>query len=266
MEIPYENASLPAYLVHVPSKDPSQRPPCVVFFDGLDITKELQFCRGVRELTQRGLACLIVDGPGNGASIRYRGLNLVADFERAGSAALDHLETRRHRRLPHGCDGHQPRWLLRGALRLSRPPFRGLRGLGGIWDYRATWQRRIKESFESAMSVAGDHICWVLGCAGLDEALERLEDFVLDGVVQQMACPFLLLHGAEDEQIPVAGAIALFSAVGSLDKTQHIFDRVSGGATHCQTDRLTAATSVFADWLADKLLDPGSSRRPMALR
>ena len=267
VEIPYGNASLPAYLVHAPTREPPAQPPCVVFFDGLDITKELQFCRGVRELTQRGLACLIVDGPGNGASIRYRGLPLVADFERAGSAALDHLETRsdvdasRTAVMAISLGGY---YAPRCASLDHR--FAACVAWGGIWDYRATWQRHIEQSFESAMSVAGDHICWVLGCTDLDEALERLGDFVLDGAVQQMACPFLLLHGAEDEQVPLADALALFSAVGSIDKTQHIFDQVSGGATHCQTDRLTAATSVFADWLADKLLAPRADSVASSLR
>lgn len=262
VEIPYDQTSLPGYLVHVPGSTspaypPADLPPCVVFFDGLDITKELQFCRGVSELTSRGLACLIVDGPGNGEAVRQRGLHLVADFERAGSAVLDHLETRtdldasRTAVMAISLGGY---FASRCAALDDR--FAACVAWGGIWDYRGTWERRVAQSFESAMSVAGDHICWVLGCSSLEEALELLGEFVLDGVVQEMSCPFLLLHGAEDEQIPVSDAMKLFAAVGSQDKTLRIFDAESGGATHCQTDRLTAATTVFADWLADKLHSP----------
>lgn len=258
VEIPYGSTSLPAYLVHAstPSGIPPTGPaPCVVFFDGLDITKELQFCRGVDELTRRGLSCLLVDGPGNGESIRYRSLSLVPDFERAGSAALDHLEARsdvdasRVAVMAISLGGY---YASRCAALDHR--FAACVAWGAIWDYRATWERRIARSFESAMSVAGDHISWVLGCASVGEALERLGAFVLDGVVQQMRCPFLLLHGARDEQIPLPDARSLFAAVGSSDKTLRVFDASSGGATHCQTDQLTAATHVFADWLADKLL------------
>ena len=258
VEIPYGEALLPAYLVQTPGARPATPPPCVVIFDGLDITKELQYCRGVSELTRRGLACLLVDGPGNGEAIRFRGLHLVPEYERAGSAALDFLETR------HDVDASRTAVLAisLGGYYTSRCAslehrFAAAVAWGGIWDYRATWERRIARSFESAMSVAGDHICWVLGCSTLDEALDRLGAFVLDGVVQQMSCPFLLLHGAEDEQIPPADARSLFAAVGSADKTHRVFDRTSGGATHCQTDQLTAATPVIADWLADRLL-PGS--------
>ena len=46
--------------------------PAMVFFDGLDVTKEIQYFKGVADLVARGIACLIVDGPGNGESIRFR--------------------------------------------------------------------------------------------------------------------------------------------------------------------------------------------------
>ena len=71
VEVPYERGSLPAYFVHAENTDLA-RTPCVVFFDGLDITKELQYLRGVADLVRRGIACLIVDGPGTGEAIRFR--------------------------------------------------------------------------------------------------------------------------------------------------------------------------------------------------
>ena len=47
---------------------------------------------------------------------------------------------------------------------------------------------------------------WILGVDSLEAALKKLEPFRLDGVMQKMRCPFLLVHGAEDEQIPLADA------------------------------------------------------------
>ena len=55
------------------------------------------------------------------------------------------------------------------------------------------------------MSVPGHHIMWILGVDSLDAALKKLEPFRLDGVVQKMRCPFLIVHGADDEQIPLQG-------------------------------------------------------------
>ena len=49
--------------------------------------------------------------------------------------------------------------------------------------------------------------------------MKKLEGFRLDGIVQKMQCPFLLVHGAGDEQIPLAIAEKCFAAVGSKQKT-----------------------------------------------
>ncbi len=68
-----------------------------------------------------------------------------------------------------------------------------------------------------------------------------------------MRCAFLLTHGADDEQIPMADAQALFDAVGSADKTFRVFTTEEGGSQHCQRDYVTHGTSVMYDWLAEKL-------------
>jgi fermentation-respiration switch protein FrsA (DUF1100 family) len=68
-----------------------------------------------------------------------------------------------------------------------------------------------------------------------------------------MRCPFLLTHGADDEQISMADAQALFDAVGSKDKTFRVFTTEEGGSQHCQRDYLSIGVSTMYDWLAEKL-------------
>ncbi len=58
----------------------------MVFFDGLDVTKEIQYMRGVPDLIKRGISCLVMDGPGTGEAIRFRELYLRHDYEIAASA------------------------------------------------------------------------------------------------------------------------------------------------------------------------------------
>ena len=64
---------------------------------------------------------------------------------------------------------------------------------------------------------------WVFGVNSRDAAMKKLEGFRLDGIVQKMQCPFLLMHGAGDEQIPLAIAEKCFAAVGSKEKTLKVF-------------------------------------------
>ncbi len=212
VEVPYEGASLPGYFVHA-RKTEAERKPCVVFFDGLDVTKEIQFLAGVPELIKRGMSVLIMDGPGTGEAIRFRGLVLRHDYEKAGSACIDFLEQRADvdpRKIGIVAISLGGYYAPRCAALDRR--FAACIAWGAIWDYHAVWKRRIEAQFKASLSVPGHHIMWILGAATLEDALRRLEPFKLDGVVQDMRCPFLVVHGAEDEQIPLADARALYDA------------------------------------------------------
>jgi dipeptidyl aminopeptidase/acylaminoacyl peptidase len=135
------------------------------------------------------------------------------------------------------------------------PRFKACVSWGAIWDYHATWKRRIEKAFAASLSVPGEHILWVLGVSSLDEALKKLEDFRLAGVAEKVRCPYLLTHGERDAQIPMEDARALFAAIGTTDKTFKVFTLEEGGFEHCQGDNLTIGIAYIADWLSDKL-DP----------
>ena len=113
---------------------------------------------------------------------------------------------------------------------------------GAQWDYHEIWARRLDELDSGkvlSLSVPPEHLQWVLGVSDRAAALKKLEGFRLDGIVQKMACPFLLLHGAGDEQIPLELAEKLFEAAGSKQKALKVFSRDEGGFHHCQVDNIT---------------------------
>ena len=265
VEVPYEGASLPALLVHAErpagQTGPAPAPtPAMVYFDGFDVTKEIQYLKGVADLAARGIACLIVDGPGNGEAIRFRGLVLHHETERYASAAYDYLAARPE---------IDPARIGVMALSLGgyyapraaslEPRFACCVAWGAQWDYHATWQDRFDRLDAGAvpsLSVAWQHLLWIFGVGSREEAMQRLEGFRLDGVVQRMRCPFLLLHGEGDEQIPLALARRCFDAVGSERKTFRLFTREEGGYHHCQIDNLSIGVAAMWDWL-EEVLKPG---------
>jgi alpha-beta hydrolase superfamily lysophospholipase len=256
VEIQYLHGRLPAYFVHAEWKTGS-RAPCVVRFGGFDTQKELQYLRGVGDLARRGFSVLLVDGPGMGESIRFRDIHLHHDYELVGSACLDYLATRadvdieRVAVVALSLGGY---FAPRCAALDHR--FAACIAWGAQWDVHALWVARIaaiKEGKPVALPVPPDHVKWVFGVDTFEQALEKLEGFRLDGIVQKMKCPFLLTHGTDDKQVPMSDARKLFDAVGSEDKTFRVFTPEEGGAQHCQRDYLTAVCDVMADWLADKL-------------
>jgi dienelactone hydrolase len=258
VEVPYKGKSLPALFVHADPAVAGTKPaPAMVYLDGFDVTKEIQYFTGVPDLAARGVACLIVDGPGNGESVRFRDLPLIAETEDYASAAYDYLATRKE------VDAKRV-----GVVALSlggyyapraaslEPRFACSIAWGAQWDYYEVWKKRF-DALDSgkvqSLSVPPEHLEWVLGVEGRAAALEKLKKFSLDGIVQKMKCPFLLVHGKEDEQIPMATAQKCFDAVGSNQKEFKVFDIDEGGHHHCQVDNVVIGTHYMWDWAAGVL-------------
>ena len=162
---------MPALFVHPAPEVAGGKPaPALVFFDGFDITKEIQYFKGMPDLVARGIACLIVDGPGNGESVRFRDLPLIAETEKYGTAAYEYLAARKevdaetHRR-----DGDQPRRLLRAARGVARATLRRLHRLG-----RAVGLLRHMEA--ALRSARQRHGAFAVGAAGASDVGVRRRD------------------------------------------------------------------------------------------
>jgi dipeptidyl aminopeptidase/acylaminoacyl peptidase len=231
----------------------------MVFFDGLDITKEIQYFKGVADLAARGIACLVVDGPGNGESIRFRNLYLRPDTEHYATPAFEYLALRPEidaKRIGVMAISLGGYYAPRAAAFEQR--YACCLAWGAQWDYQKIWRDRfdrLAHADTPSLSVAAQHISWVLNVGSQDDVLRRLAPFKLDGVVQRITCPFLMLHGEGDEQIPLQEAQKCFDAVGSKNKTMKIFTRDEGGYHHCQIDNQSICSAYMWDWL-EEVLEP----------
>jgi dipeptidyl aminopeptidase/acylaminoacyl peptidase len=259
VQVPYGATSLPAMYVHAERANNGDKVPAMVFFDGLDVTKEIQYFKGVADLVSRGIACLIVDAPGNGESIRFRNLYLRHDTEHYATPVFDYLSARPEvdeKRIGVMAISLGGYYAPRAAAYEQR--FACCLAWGAQWDYQKIWLNRFERlarSVTPALSVASKHIEWVLNANSKEDALKRLEPFKLDGVVQKITCPFLMLHGEGDEQIPLAEARKCFDAVGSKRKIMKIFTREEGGYHHCQIDNQSVCSAYMWDWL-EQVLEP----------
>ncbi|HEU5020043.1 MAG TPA: alpha/beta hydrolase [Pseudolabrys sp.] len=259
VEIPYGDTSLPAIYVHAEPANRGGKVPAVVFFDGLDVTKEIQYFKGVRDLAARGIACLIVDGPGNGESIRFRNLYLRHDTEHYATPVYEYLASRPE---------VEPKRIGVMAISLGgyyapraaafEPRYACCIAWGAQWDYQKIWRDRfdrLARAETPSLSVASQHIAWVLNAGSQEDVLDRLSPFKLDGVVQKIACPFLMLHGEGDEQVALGEAQKCFDAVGSKSKVMKVFTREEGGYHHCQIDNQSICAAYMWDWL-EQVLKP----------
>jgi dienelactone hydrolase len=255
VEVPYLGTALPALLVDAHGSNGAA--PCMVHFDGLDVTKEIIFLLGVPDaLAERGIATLIVDNPGVGESLRLKGLHNGPDAEAPAKAAVDFLQStpgidrERIGMMALSLGGyHAPR------AAAFEPRFKCCVAWGANYDWGET-QRRRYEAREQRLPVPHywDHVAWVFGKSSVEEVLEVSAKLSLKGVLHQIKCPILVVHGENDRQIPLSQAKQLVADCVSSPKAElYVHTLADGGAEHCGIDNVALTREVMTDWIAETL-------------
>lgn len=255
VEVPYMDSTLPALFMKAPGV--SERAPTVVIFNGMDNCKEMSVVFAGLEFAKRGMHTLAIDGPGQGETLRFRGIHSRHDYEVPGTAAYDYVAGR--------ADVDPARVIIMGysfggyySGRIAAFEQRYAAGVAMTalhWDL-AAWQIRIKEKAQQAgtkVAQSNFQFQWVVGAADADAAIEVAKGFTLKDVAQLIAMPFLVTHGGNDRVVPVENAQKLYDAIGSGTKTLRIFTAEYGGAEHAHVDNRQVGIDFVADWITANL-------------
>lgn len=260
VEVPYEDemrkaTTLPALFLKAPGAP--ARAPTVVIFNGMDNCKEMSVIFAGLEFARRGMHTLAIDGPGQGETLRFRGMHSRYDYEAAGSAAYDYVAQR--------AEVDAQRVVIMGysfggyySARIAAFEQRYAAGVAMTalhWDL-AGWQTRIKEKAQqegTKVAQSNFQFQWVVGAADADAAIAIARKFTLQEVADRITMPFLVTHGANDRVVPVENARKLYDALGSAQKTLRIFTAEDGGAEHAHVDNRQVGIDFVADWIAAQL-------------
>lgn len=258
LDVPFEGKHLPAYFI--PAFGVSGRAPAVILSDGLDGSKEEMFPTALH-LARRGVSCLAVDNPGQGAALRLEGLTARHDSEVPAGAAYDFLASRGDvdpKRIGIMAASMGGYYAPRAVAFDKR--FKACVAWAAVYDYHAIWVRRFARmggalSFDTkaALGTTGSHLLHIMGASDFEDALRKLEPFHLRDVAQDIECDILVVQGEDDRQTPYAEARQLFDRIGSKNKEFRLYTKADGGAGHVQIDRSEPANSLIADWLVDHL-------------
>jgi fermentation-respiration switch protein FrsA (DUF1100 family) len=252
VEVPYEGSSFPA--IYVPPRGVSGPAPAVIFLPGLDSAKEQGLSFGLT-LAERGMAVLLPDTPGTGEALFFRKQYARHDYEVPVTAALETLLKRPEvdpSRIAISGVSLGGYYAPRAAA--FEPRFAACVAWGAIWDYREIWERRRVVDVTSPVPSPRHQLTLVTGTPDFEAGLRELEKWRLAGVAERIQCPFLVTHGEDDRQIPLADAYKLYEAVGVEAKEIKVFTREEGGASHCPNDNRVLGAHYVADWLEDTLI------------
>lgn len=247
VEVPFEGDTLPAYFVPA-----TQNGPAAIFICGLDTTKELWFLRARMQFAVRGINALFIDTPGIGEALRLKKLVTRHDYEKPVAAAIDWLETRpevhkgRIGVIGSSLGGY---YVARAAA--FEPRLKAAVAWGAIYDYHRVWVRRMQGN--GIIAAPRFQLMFITGTDSMEAAIEKVKDFRVGDFAARICCPFLVMHGAEDQQVLMDDAKAMYAAIGSADKEMVVFTGENGGAAHTQFDNHLPALQVCADWIARKL-------------
>jgi dienelactone hydrolase len=245
VEIPYERGvSLPAYFIKPKGAGSF---PVLISFGGLDSFKdELWFMTG-RGAVQRGIAVLMVDGPGQGGTLRRHKVATRYDYEVPVGKCIDWLEKRPdvdRSRIAVSGSSMGGYYAARAASKEHR--LAACISHGAIWDI----EQRFRDRGDN--HALANHMKWVFGVKSMAEAIERAKPFKLEGVLDGMRCPYLVLHGGHDVLgVENARTVYEYAKRKGLKATLRLTSAEETGAEHCQHDNPTLGQELMIDWLAD---------------
>lgn len=253
VEVDYEGKSYPAFFVKASSMD-GRPAPCMIHTNGLDSVKEMIYWSGIGdELAARGVSTLMLDHPGVGEALRLKDMVGIHDSERWASAAVDYLETRDDVDADRiGIMG----WSLGGYFAPRAAAFEPRLKQCVSWGANHFWgelqKRRLQREGENPVPHYWDHVMWVFGHADMESFMAWAPNMTLDGVVERIAVPYLVTHGANDRQIPIESAYMSYNqATASPKRELHIFTAEEGGVEHVGSDNMSPGKCLVSDWVSE---------------
>lgn len=245
VELPYEDGAMYGYFLRAPYRVEKQ--PVLISFGGLDSFKDEMWFMQASGTIRRGISVLMIDGPGQGGTLRRHGIPNRYDYEVPVGYMVDYLETRD--------DVDTSRIAVCGsslggyyAARAASFEDRLAAAIshGAIWSVNELWG-----GADETHGLAG-HIKWVFGVDSMAEAIEKGKKFELEGVIANMRCPYLICHGGSDVlSVEQARKLHEHAVAEGVDVTFVLVDEEQTGAEHCQHDNPTLGQELMADWLAD---------------
>ena len=240
VEIPFENGkTIPGILQTVPGKE---KAPCVLVVPGMDTIKEYMPSPYHNHFRRRGMATLTIDGPGQGESNIRETWVTLDNFERAGAAAIDFLETRPEIDASRiGAYGWSmgSYWAPRIAAHDSR--VRAVVGAMGVYEQKDTIFKHGKPAYRANyMYMSNIHD---------EEAFDAMAaQMTLEPIADKIKCPTLLAMGEFDELCPLEDGERLYDTL-RCPKELWVFEN----ETHTFGGRLPDFYPLVADWLNDAL-------------
>jgi alpha-beta hydrolase superfamily lysophospholipase len=283
LRIPFEQGSMPAYLIPAERHEGEVRP-LIVFNNGYDATITDMYFASAVAASRRGYHCLLFDGPGQGEMLYEQGIPLRADWETVVGAVVDfavqqpNIDPERIALSGWSLGGHlAPRaassehriaaliadpgtWSIAGDFRgfiakvTGRAPDPGV-GLGDLDnDTIGKLDAFIRKDRGFNWKIVQRGF-WVHGVDNLRDYLRSAEQFTMDGRAELIRCPTLVTMAEHDS---LGARAPSFLEALTCPKTLLRFSAAEGAGDHCEMQNRSLLNQRTLDWL-DEQFSAGNS-------
>ena len=255
VEVPFDDGKTISCLLHLlPDR---RKAPCVIYVPGMDQTKEY-FPRVMNSLgVSRGMHVISMDGPGQGNS-NIQKIRAVADnYERAGAAVIDYLETREEvdsKKIGFYGVSMGSYWSLRLASYDNRPAAlaSGVATFNPNNTIFSVSSPRFKQMF-----------MYMAGMDDEDEFDKMAEKMTVKGYADKVKCPTLLATGEFDPLCPLEDAIEVYEDLTCKKELWVIEDQFHPLWGIPNLGKLDCHHYIM-DWLQKALLDGKTNDKRIA--
>lgn len=196
--------SLPAYLCAPPGK---AKRPAVILAGGADGWRE-EYLPATLAFLARGFAVLNADAPGQGAARLMRKKFMPVDVEKFFSSAIDFLagtpgiDAKRIFMVGHSVGGYLTLRTASAERRLA-----ACAALGAPFD--------LLSIFDASPPARRINFSLLCGTQDAARGREMLRRFTLEGLLQGISCPVLVVHGMKDSVVPFSHVERICSEIRS---------------------------------------------------
>ncbi|MEL7658000.1 MAG: alpha/beta hydrolase, partial [Bacillota bacterium] len=235
VEIPYQGRNMAGWL-RMPEKTFGQVP-VVISIGGADGWRE-EHHNYSEFYVERGMAYLMIDGPGQGETRLFNKLYMELNNEEALNEIVESLS-------------RDKRFGKIGMIGYS---------FGGYLVARAA---SVSKQLNACVINGGSYypkeiLNFIPHFSGVFSALSNkkgqdLEDFIngmtMSGYAEKITCPLLINHGKPDPLFRVSGVQRIFNEASSENKNIKIWE----DGNHCVTNHATEVITMITDWFAETL-------------
>lgn len=256
IKIPYEGTFLPGHFYRSPVA--KEKAPLMIITPGRDTWGEDTIWI-YDEAIKRGFHCIVVEGPGQGTTLRLQGLKYRKDWESVITPVINYAE---------GLSG----------IDMERIGLLGISFGGYLVPRAAAFDKRIKlcvtnpGNISWGASIAGafrmvkklpkflrpsmmesmvKDYAWKHGVENdIDCVIEELNKYTNEDILDQISCKVLVMEATADVQ---PGKAKEFYDALKCQKHFMLFDETTFAQTHTQMGGYGSGSGILFDWIQDNL-------------